>query len=197
MGRRILKDSQWKRIEGMLPGKKGDVGVTAKNNRLFVEAVLWIVRTGSPWRDLPEEYGHWHRVYVRYNRWSHKGVWEKVFKELSKEADFEYVMIDGSIVRIHQDGAAEKVQQDEQAQGKSVGGLSTKIHAAVDALGNPIKFILTRGQDSETKQAQALIEDFDMDYLLADKGYDSDSIIQFIEESGAIAVIPPKKTEKI
>ena len=109
---------------------------------------------------------------MRYNRWSHKGVWEKVFKELSKE--FEYVMIDGSIVRVHQHGAAEKVQQGEQAQGKSVGGLSTKIHAAVDTLGNPIKFILTKGQDAEVKQAKALIEDFDMDYLLADKGYDSD-----------------------
>lgn len=108
MGRRILKDSQWKRIEGMLPGKKGDVGVTTKDNKLFVEAVLWIGRTGSPWRDLPKEYGHWHR-YVRFNRWSHKGVWGKVFEELSKDADFEYVMIDGSIVRVHQHGAAEKV----------------------------------------------------------------------------------------
>ena len=168
---------------------------SAKDNRLFVEAVLWIARTGSPWRDLLEEYGHWHKVYVRFNRWSHKGVWDKVFEELSKEGDFEYVMIDGSIVRVHQHGTAERVQQDEQAQGKSVGGLSPKIHAAVDALGNSIK--LTRGQDSEVKQAQALIKDkdFDMDYLLADKAYDLDSIIQFIEDSGAIAVIPPKKTK--
>jgi len=195
MIRKVLSDSQWARIEQLLLGKQNDPGVTAKDNRLFVEAVLWIARTGSPWRDLSEEYGYWHRVYVRFNRWSHKGVWDKVFEELSKDADFEYVMIDGSIVRVHQHGAAETVKQDEQAQGKSVGGLSTKIHAAVDALGNPIKFILTRGQDSEIKQAQALIEDFDMDYLLADKGYDSDSIVQFIEDSGAIAVIPPKKTE--
>ncbi|MCV6637999.1 IS5 family transposase [Candidatus Albibeggiatoa sp. nov. NOAA] len=173
--------------------RQKDVGVTAKDSRVFVEAVLWIARTGSPWRDLPEEYGYWHRVYVRYNRWSHKGLWDKMFTELSKEADFEYIMIDGSIVRVHQHGAAEKVQQGEQAQGKSVGGLSTKIQAAVDALGNPIKFILTRGQDVEVKQAKALIEDFDMDYLLADKDYDSGNIIQFVEDNGGVAVIPLKK----
>ena len=119
-----------------------------------------------------------------------------VFKELSKEADFEYVMIDGSIIRVHQHGASEKAQQSEQAQGKSVGDLSTKIYAAVDALGNPIKFILTRGQGAEVKQAKALIENFDMNYLLADKGYDSDNIIQFIEDSNAVAVIP-QKTELV
>jgi len=137
MGRKILRDRKW--IESILLGKKSDVGVPAKDNRLFVEAALWIAITGSPWRDLPEEYGHWHRVYVRFNRWSHKGMWSKVFEELSKAGDFEYVMIDGSVVRVHQHSAAEKVQQDDQAQGKSIGGLSTKIHAVVDALGNPIK----------------------------------------------------------
>ena len=68
MARAQLRDDQWDRLKGLLPGKATDCGVTAKDNRLFVEAVLWIARTGSPWRDLPEEFGHWHRVYVRYNR---------------------------------------------------------------------------------------------------------------------------------
>ncbi len=67
----------------MLPGKSSDCGVTAIDNRLFVEAVLWIARTGAPWRDLPPHYGHWHRVYVRYNRWSHKGIWEHIFKTVA------------------------------------------------------------------------------------------------------------------
>lgn len=103
-----LRDDQWERIEHLLPGKSSDRGVTARDNRLFVEAVLWIARTGSPWRDLPEFYGHWHRVYVRYNRWSQKGIWLKVMESLSKDADVEQLMVDGSIVRVHQHGAAKK-----------------------------------------------------------------------------------------
>lgn len=108
MSRRVVRDEQWKRIEDLLPGKKSDCGVTAKDNRQFVEAVLWIARTGSPWRDLPEQFGHWHRVYVRYNRWSHKGVWTTLFETLSGAPDLEYLMVDGSIVRVHQHGAAKK-----------------------------------------------------------------------------------------
>ena len=108
MVRKILRNEQWVRIKDLLPGKSTDCGVTAKNNRLFLEAVLWIARTGSPWRDLPGEFGHWHRVYVRYNRWSHKGVWQRVFKSIAKEPDLEYLMVDGSIVRVHQHGAAKK-----------------------------------------------------------------------------------------
>ena len=82
--------------------------VTAKDNRRFVEAVLWIARTGSPWRDMPKAFGHWHRIYVRYSRWSKKGIWKKVFEELA-DPDLEYLMVDGSIVRGHQHGASKKV----------------------------------------------------------------------------------------
>ncbi len=108
MNRNVLRDDQWLRIEPLLPGKATDCGVTAKNNRQFVEAVLWIARTGAPWRDLPAEFGHWHRVYVRYNRWSKKGIWKAVFEELSDQPDLEYLMVDGSIVRVHQHGASKK-----------------------------------------------------------------------------------------
>ena len=108
MGRMMLSDKQWNRIKHLLSGKKSDRGVTAKNNRLFVEAVLWINRTGSPWRDLPTCFGHWHRVYVRYNRWAHKGVWQRVFDALADVADIEFVHVDGTIARVHQHGAAKK-----------------------------------------------------------------------------------------
>jgi transposase len=91
-----------------LPGKNVDCGVTATNNRRFLEAVLWITRTGLPWRDLPESFGHWHRVYVRYNRWSHKGVWKRVFDVVAHDQDLEHLFIDGSIVRVHQHGASKK-----------------------------------------------------------------------------------------
>ena len=80
MERTIIRDDQWERIKDLLPGKASDCGVTASNNRLFLEGVLWIARTGSPWRDLPATFGHWHRVYVRYNRWAHKGHWMRILK---------------------------------------------------------------------------------------------------------------------
>jgi putative transposase len=106
--RTVLTDARWARIAGELPGKEGDAGQTARDNRLFVEAVLWVARTGSPWRDLPTECGKWFTVYTRFWRWARKGVWERVFKALSDDPDFEYVMIDGTICRVHQHGAGAK-----------------------------------------------------------------------------------------
>ncbi|MCB2264118.1 MAG: IS5 family transposase, partial [Candidatus Thiosymbion ectosymbiont of Robbea hypermnestra] len=138
MPRMMLRNDQWDRIAPLLPGKAGDRGVTARDNRLFVEAVLWILRTGSPWRDLPPEFSHWHQVYVRYNRWSHKGQWAVIFHALAQDPDWEWVRVDGSIVRVHQHGAPAKTQQTDEAVGHSRGGLSTKIHAVCDALGNPV-----------------------------------------------------------
>lgn len=109
MPRMVLRDDQWDRIKDLLAGKPTDCGVTASNNRLFLEAVLWIARTGSPWRDLPTEFGYWHRVYVRYNRWSHTGRWTGIFEAMAQnDPDLEYMMVDGSIVRVHQHGAAKK-----------------------------------------------------------------------------------------
>ena len=105
MPRKILRDDQWERIEAMLPGKASDRGRTAADNRLFVEAVLWIARTGTPWRDLPMAFGPWNSVYKRFARWSDSGVWHRVFAELAKDADFEEVFLDSTIVRAHQHAA--------------------------------------------------------------------------------------------
>lgn len=118
MARRVLNDEQWKQIGHLLPGKDTDCGVTAKDNRTFVEAVLWIARTGSPWRDLPNELGHWHRVYVRYSRWAQKGVWKRVFEALANDPALEQLMIDGSIVRVHQHGASKKTTVTDNAKAK-------------------------------------------------------------------------------
>ena len=110
MPRTILRDDQWERISTLLQGKPGDSGRHGVNNRLFVEAVLWVARTGSPWRDLPVEFGSWNSVYVRFARWSDKLVWKKVFGVLREDADFEEVFLDSTIVRAHQHaaGAAKK-----------------------------------------------------------------------------------------
>jgi transposase len=112
MERDKLRDDQWQRIEQMLPGKVTDPGRSAADNRLFMEAVLWILRTGAPWRDLPQSFGPWNSVYQRFRRWSERGVWFNVFRELAKDADFEEIYLDGSIVRAHQHaaGAAKKTE---------------------------------------------------------------------------------------
>jgi transposase len=125
-----------------------------------------------------------------------KGTWGKILAAVADDPDLDYLMVDGSIVRVHQHGAAKK-QQPEQAIGKSRGGLSTKIHAAVDALGHPVRLLLTAGQVSEYTQAEDLIEGFKPGYVLADKGYDSDRFISAIAESQAIPVIPSKRKRKI
>jgi len=101
----MLSDEQYERIAPLLPGKATDPGRTAADNRLFVEAVLWMARTGSPWRDLPPDFGPWNSVYQRFARWSRAQVWHMVFAELAGDADFEEVFIDSTIVRAHQHAA--------------------------------------------------------------------------------------------
>ena len=103
--RHALRNDQWDRIKDLLPGRAGTVGVTAKDNRLFVEAVLYRYRTGVPWRDLPERFGDFRVVHTRFSRWAKSGVWERVFKHLAMDADNEYAMIDATIVRAHQHSA--------------------------------------------------------------------------------------------
>jgi transposase len=105
MGRYGLRDDQWDRIKDFLPGRNGHVGVTAKDNRRFVDAVLYRYRAGIPWRDLPERFGPWKAVHTRFSRWAEKGVWEKLFKALAVDPDNEYAMLDSTIVRAHQHSA--------------------------------------------------------------------------------------------
>ena len=108
MSRYALRDDQWERIKEMLPGRKETVGVTAKDNRLFLDGVLYRYRAGIPWRDLPEVFGDFRVVHTRYSRWSKKGIWQKIFETLSGDADNEYAMIDATIVRAHQHSAGAK-----------------------------------------------------------------------------------------
>ena len=103
-----LRDEQWKKIENLLPGRTETVGVTAKDNRLFVEAVLYRYRAGIAWRDLPERFGDFRVIHTRHMRWSRSGAWQRVFEHLAKDADNEYAMIDATIVRAHQHSAGAK-----------------------------------------------------------------------------------------
>ena len=120
--RYALRDDQWIAIEPLLPGRKDSVGVTAKDNRLFVEAVLYRYRAGIPWRDLPERFGDWKNVHRRHSRWAKTGVWQRVFEKISALADNEYAMIDSTIVRAHQHAAgAKKGLMRRNASGEAKG----------------------------------------------------------------------------
>ncbi len=107
MRRYEISDENWERIAPLLPGKASDPGRTAEDNRRFINAVLWIARSGAPWRDLPERFGPWGSVYQRFNRWSQKGVWQKVFESM-QDPDLEWLMVDSTSVRAHQQAAGQK-----------------------------------------------------------------------------------------
>ena len=118
-----LRDDQWDRIAAILPVREGSVGVTAKDNRLFVEAVFYRYRAGIPWRDLPERFGDWSVVHTRFSRWAKSGVWQRIFQHLAVDADNEYAMIDGTIVRAHQHSAgARKKTVGTKRSGAPVAG---------------------------------------------------------------------------
>ena len=106
--RLLLNDAQWARISGLILGRPEAPGSTGRDNRMFVEGVMWIVRTGAPWRDLPEVFGRWNSAFRRFSRWATKGVWDRIFAALSDDADFEYLILDSTIVRAHQHAAGAK-----------------------------------------------------------------------------------------
>ncbi|MCZ8546384.1 IS5 family transposase [Mesorhizobium qingshengii] len=197
MDRLVLSDAAWERMAPLIIGRPDQKGSTGRDNRMFVEAVLWIVRTGSPWRDLPDVFGDWNSVFRRFSRWSSKGVWWRIFESMSDDPDFEYLIIDSTIVRAHQHAAGAKKGSEDQALGRSRGGLSTKIHMAVRGLGCPVRFTLTAGQKGDAPQAAALIEGLPAKVVMADTAYDADYLRQAIAAKDAIAVIPNNPSRSI
>ena len=173
-----------------------NAGRKPRRDRLFVEAIFWILRTGSPWRDLPDCFPPWQSVYSRFRRWNQQGLWKRILASFHDQADTEFVMIDGTIVRAHQHANCARDQQDAQALGRSRGGLSTKLHWLCDSLGYPLGLIATAGQRGEATQANGLINQCPkrFEYLLADAGYDSDDIRLSVKQRGATAVIKPNPT---
>ena len=103
-----LSDQQWRRIADLLPGKVGDPGRSGDDNRRFVNGVLWVLRSGAHWHDLPPRYGKWKSVHKRFTRWAKAGVWERVFDSLTADPDNDYLMLDSSLVRAHQQAATGK-----------------------------------------------------------------------------------------
>ena len=154
------------------------------------------MRTGIQWRDLPERFGRWNSVFRRFNLWSKKGVLQKWFQSISSDNDPEWLFIDGSIVKAHQDSSGAASSSDE-AIGKSRGVSSTKIHLAVDSGGLPVYFEISGGQINDIIHAQSLVSAAPKSCsVTADKGYDSDNFRAFIKANGSIANIPRKENSK-
>ena len=164
--------------------------------RQTVEGILYRLRVGCPWRDLPDAFGDWSSIYSRFNEWSRKEKIFKIFKQLVQDPDLEWEFIDGSIVKAHQHSAGGN--HDEQAIGKSRGGNSTKIHLVVDAYGLPIDFELTGGQVNDIKVAPELVERVALgENMIADKGYDSETLRDQIKAKGRTPIIPRRSHCKI
>jgi transposase len=192
--RHELTDAQWEAIQQLLPPERGRVGRPAStSNRLVVNAILWVLRTGAPWRDLPERYPGWSGVYARFRRWNQKGLWALLLQQLAHSSDDESFMIDSSIVRAHQDASGARRIEGPQAIGRSRGGPTTKIHALVDGLGYPVRLELTPGQAHDVTQALCLLEQVSNANVMADRAYDSREVVEAIEARGCCVVIPSRR----
>ena len=192
-----LNETQKSKIMSFLRTCNGIyVGNDEKSLR-FIEAIVWIVRSGGQWELLPERYGKWNSVYKRFARWSDRGIFSHMHAYFATDPDLEYLLLDSTIIRAHACAAgaptAPEEPKQEQALGRSRGGFSTKIHLVVDGLGNPLDFVLTAGQVHDITQAPTLLQGHRADYVIADKAYDSDPLLALIEQMEAIPVIPARK----
>lgn len=193
MARLMLNDELWSKLRTIMRQR----GIYDKHNlRIMVEGMLYRMRVGCPWRDLPAEFGSWSAIYKKFNRWSLKGKLIEIFKSLVQDPDLEWEFIDGSFVKAHQHSAGASVEEN-QAIGKSKGGNTTKIHMAVDGFGLPLEFELTAGEVHDCKVAPELIKKLPIsEYIIADKGYDSEEIRALIREKSSTPMIPRKSNSK-
>jgi transposase len=185
-----LTDHEWTAIEPMLPNKPR--GAAPVNDRRVLNGIFWVLRSGASWRDLPESFGPYTTCYNRFVRWRRAGVWGKIMNALAGAHDAVVQMIDTSIVRVHQHGAC-ITRNRRQSMGRSRGGLTSKIHAVVDASGLPVRLALTAGEGHDHRLAGSLLSRLKAgSMLLADRGYDADWVRVLVTRRRAEAYIPPR-----
>lgn len=191
MEKEYINEYSWNKIFSFLKEYEGIYCRQESKCKNFMEAIFWMARTGAQWRECPEKYGKWNSIYSRFNSWAKKDIWNKLLAFCAQDPDLEYIMIDATIVRAHA-CAAGYGNQDEQGLGRSRGGFTSKIHAKVDALGNPLAIIITPGQRNEITQANALVKDVCDSNVIADRGYDSNDLRLQLAEQNCISTIPPR-----
>ncbi|MBK8173791.1 MAG: IS5 family transposase [Rhodospirillales bacterium] len=195
-----LTDFEWSIIGPLLPNKPR--GVPRADDRKVLNGIYWRLRTGSPWADIMERYGPSTTCYNRFVRWRERGVWDRLFEAVSAAYEGDLQMIDSSSIRVHQHAANVKKGARREpvkgttlqpgGMGRSRGGLTTKIHALVDANGNPIALKLTEGQAHDGRSASDILDGLGTgQILLADRAYDSDALHTGLAQRGAWANVKP------
>lgn len=184
-----LTEREWKLVEPHTLGRLS----TGRDNRLFVNAVLYRVRTGMAWRDLPEWFGPWNTVARRFRRWAQAGVWEALFQAV-QEPDYAWVLVDSTTTKAHKAAAGQKSSPAAEALGRSRGGFSTKV----DALGNYLRLVLTPGEAADSPQLPILLAALPKQAgaVVADKAYDTNKVLHTLAQHEAQAVIPPKANRR-
>ncbi len=192
--RHALSDAEWRLIAPILPRKSR--GVPRVNDRRVLDGMFWILRSGAPWRDLPERYGPYTTCYNRFVRWRRAGVWDRILTAISHRDNAEVRMIDSTTVRAHQHASC--IQNNAgQGFGRLRGGLTTKIHAVVDANGLPLQVMITGGQQQDGLMARVLLESLPSGgMVLAGKAYDATEIRTFVSPRGGWANIPPHRNRR-
>lgn len=194
MPRLMLSDEFWSKLKTILLQENI---YNKPNLRLMVEGMLYRLRVGCPWRDLPRHFGRWNTVYKKYNEWSKKKKWFVIFQKLSLDTDLEWAFIDGSYVKAHQHSAGASSRCPEGI-GKSRAGNTSKIHLAVDSYGLPIAFTITGGDTHDSTAARELIDLLPSpSTVIADKGYDSQYVREQIACRGAKPIIPRRSNSLV
>lgn len=213
MARHELTDEQWERLAPLLPPQKPHVGRPNKDHRLILNALLWLLATGAPWRDLPECYGSWKTVSSRFYRWRTAGIWQRILAALQQladrlgELDWSVHFLDSTSVRAHQHAAGARGGQASEALGRSRGGFSTKIHLRADQRGRPLVLLVTAGQRHDQTMFEPLLLQGNVrrdgrgrprrrpQRVVADKGYSSRRIRGWLRQHGIRHTIPHKRNE--
>jgi transposase len=214
MNRGDLSSQQWEKLKALLPPQKPRTGKPNHDHRLIVNGILWILRTGAPWRDLPERYGKWESVATRFYRWQKAGIWQQVLEKLQADADargkldWQVHYVDGSVIRAHQHAAGgKKGAFQEEKLSRSRGGFSTKIHIRCEGKGKPITFLLSPGERNESIFLEQLMEQGTVkrsgrgrprirpSRLVGDKGYTGRRIRNYLRRRGIRFTIPRLSNE--
>lgn len=193
MVRLLLTENLWKRL---LDAIEETNAYRTENLRMTVEGILWRLRTGTPWRDLPDEFGPWKTVFNRFNTWSKSGVWHEVFELIRGELDNEWNFMDGTYIKAHQHASGGIEPDEHKTIGRSKGGNTTKIHMLTDAHGNPATFEITAGNVHDVSVGGKLIASSEAENIIGDKGYDSEPLRDAVLAKGALPHIPRKSNSR-
>ena len=156
----------------------------------MVEGMIYLLRVGCPWRDLPAIFGPWKSVYTRWRRWAHSGLWHAILCFLAQGAKGRLRAVDSTFAKVHQHGANPAGGQQAQAMGATKGGLNTKLHAVVDGRGRAVALLLSAGQVSDVKMAPALLASMRQVIVIADKAYDSSALYETLRAQQCEVCIP-------